>query len=184
MHTMTEAPHRKRSGEPMSAKAKHASRTFKTRIDIPAEQRKSLITLINQHLADTFDLQSQCKQAHWNVKGPQFHQLHVLFDDLSTELSGYVDLIAERATALGGTALGTARMAAAASRLDEYPLDAVDGMEHVEALAERFATLGESTREAIDASEKLGDTATADVLTEVSRGLDKGLWFLEAHLTR
>lgn len=183
MHTVTEAPHRRRNGESTSAKSKqHAPRTFKTRVDIPADKRKALANLLNQQLADTFDLQSQCKQAHWNVKGTQFHQLHELFDALAAELSGFVDLIAERATALGGTALGTARMAAGASRLDEYPLDAIDGMEHVEALAERFGALAETTRAGIENAEKLGDADTADILTEVSRGLDKNLWFLEAHL--
>lgn len=158
------------------------ARTFKTRIDLPADRREKLIALLNQQLADTFDLYSQSKQAHWNVKGPQFHQLHELFDDLAEELQGYTDLIAERATALGGTALGTVRMSAEASRLNEYPLDAGGSMQHVEALAERFAALAATMCAAIDAAEDLGDADTADLFTEVSRGLDKSLWFLEAHL--
>lgn len=159
-----------------------SARTFKTRIDLPAKKREKLITLLNQHLADTFDLHGQAKQAHWNVKGPQFHQLHELFDDLADQAREYVDLIAERATALGGTAQGTVRMAATASRLSEYPLDAGGSMQHVEAMAERFAALAATTRAAIDAAEELGDADTADLFTEVSRGLDKSLWFLEAHL--
>src|SRR5687767_14692724 len=93
------------------------ARTFPTRIDLAADKRDKLVEILNQQLADTFDLYSQSKQAHWNVKGPQFHQLHELFDDLAEELQGYTDLIAERATALGGTALGTVRMSAEASRL-------------------------------------------------------------------
>lgn len=157
-------------------------RTFKTRIDLPADRRDKLIALLNQHLADTFDLYGQSKQAHWNVKGPQFHQLHELFDDLAGQVEDYVDLIAERVTALGGTALGTVRMAAGASRLAEYPLDAGDSMQFVEALAVRFAALAATTRAAIDAADELGDADTADLFTEVSRGLDKSLWFLEAHL--
>ncbi len=158
------------------------ARTFKTRIDLPVAGREKLIALLNQQLADTFDLYGQSKQAHWNVKGPQFFQLHELFDDLAEELLEYVDLIAERATALGGTALGTIRMAGAVSRLAEYPLDAGGSMQHVEALAERFAALAATTRSAIAAADDLGDADTADLLTEVSRGLDKSLWFLEAHL--
>ena len=158
------------------------TRTFKTRIDLPADRRKKLIVLLNQHLADTFDLYGQAKQAHWNVKGPQFHQLHELFDDLADQVREYVDLIAERATALGGSALGTVRMAAGASRLAEFPLDATGSMQHVEALAVRFAALTATTRSAIESAEELGDADTADLLTEVSRGLDKSLWFLEAHL--
>ena len=159
-----------------------AARTFKTRIDLPADRREKLIALLNQHLADTTDLYTQSKQAHWNVKGPQFHQLHELFDELAEQLREYVDLIAERATALGGMALGTVRMAAGASRLEEYPLTARGSMQHVEALADRFAALAATTRAAIEAAEKLGDADSADLLTDVSRGLDKGLWFLEAHL--
>ena len=158
------------------------ARTFKTRIELPADRRERQIALLNQQLADTFDLYGQSKQAHWNVKGPQFHQLHELFDDLAEQLQAYVDLIAERATALGGTALGTVRMAAGASRLAEYPLDAGGSMQHVEALAVRFASLAATTRAAIEAASELGDADTEDLFTEVSRGLDKGLWFLEAHL--
>jgi starvation-inducible DNA-binding protein len=158
------------------------TRTFETRIDLPAKQRHKLIALLNQQLADTFDLYGQAKQAHWNVKGPQFYQLHELFDELADQVRAYVDLIAERATALGGTALGTVRMAAGASRLNEYPLDPGGSMEHVEAFAQRFAALATTTRSAIEEAEKLDDADTADLLTEVSRGLDKGLWFLEAHL--
>jgi starvation-inducible DNA-binding protein len=148
------------------------------------ELREQAIQLLNQQLADTFDLYSQLKQAHWNVKGLQFFQLHELFDKLADEVEEYVDSIAERATALGGTALGTARMSAAASRLPEYPLDAVEGRYHVEALVARVAGLAKTTRAAIDASASFGDADTADLFTEVSRGLDKNLWFLEAHLQK
>jgi len=158
------------------------ARTFKSRIDLPADGRKKLTDVLNQQLADTFDLYSQSKQAHWNVKGRQFYHLHELFDNLAKDLEGYVDLIAERATALGGTALGTVRMSAARSRLAEYPLDTIGSMQNVEVLADRFASLAATTRAAIAAAEKLRDADTADLFTEVSRGLDKGLWFLEAHL--
>jgi starvation-inducible DNA-binding protein len=111
-----------------------------------------------------------------------FHPLHTLFDELAEQVEEYVDLIAERATALGGTAMGTARMAAAGSRLPEFPLDAFDGHQHVEALVSRFAALGKTVRAAIDMAVEFGDADTADLFTEVSRGLDKQLWFLEAHL--
>lgn len=154
----------------------------KTSIDIDVETREQIVTLLNQQLADTFDLYSQTKQAHWNVKGMQFIQLHELFDQLAGELLPYVDDIAERVTTLGGTALGTARMASAASRLPEYSTKVVGSQESVEALVERYAALAASTREAIDASDDLGDADTADLFTGVSRGLDKSLWFLEAHI--
>lgn len=157
---------------------------FPTRIDIPAARRKKLVALLNQQLADTFDLASQCKQAHWNVKGADFYQLHQLFDELAEELEGHADQLAERATALGGTALGTVRLSAAASRIEEYPLEAASSMEHVEFLSDRFAAHAASTRKAIDAAEKLEDASSADLFTDISRDLDKRLWFLEAHLQR
>ena len=159
------------------------SRLFTTKNDLSLDIRKKAIILLNQQLADTSDLYSQIKQAHWNVKGMHFIQLHELFDKLADAVEDYVDLIAERVTALGGTALGTARMAADASRLPEYPLDAVDGRQHVEALTARFADLAKTSRAAIDAASSFEDVDTADLFTEVSRGLDKHLWFLEAHLT-
>jgi starvation-inducible DNA-binding protein len=153
-----------------------------TRIDLPAEVRDDMIVLLNQQLADTFDLFSQTKQAHWNVKGPQFQALHELFDDLAAKLADHVDLIAERATALGGVALGTARMASAATRLADFPARAIDGALCVEELARRYAELAASTRHGIEIAARDGDLSTSDLLTEVSRALDKALWFLEAHI--
>lgn len=157
-------------------------RLYPTRIDLPETVRAAVITLLNQTLAATLDLKTQAKQAHWNVKGMDFYQLHELFDELAGELEDYVDMVAERITALGGTALGTARTAAAASILPEYPLDAVSGAEHVTALAERFAAYAKHVREAIDQTDDQGDADTADLYTEISRTVDKRLWFLEAHL--
>ncbi|MGZ6546084.1 MAG: DNA starvation/stationary phase protection protein Dps [Actinomycetota bacterium] len=153
-----------------------------TRNDIPLEQREQLVAVLNRQLGDTLDLYTQTKYAHWNVKGNDFIQLHLLFDELATHLIGFVDLIAERATALGGTARGTARMAAGASTLQEFPSDALEGMAAVSALADRFGAYARSTRVAIDEAEKFGDTDTNDLFTEVSRQIDKDLWFLEAHL--
>jgi starvation-inducible DNA-binding protein len=157
---------------------------YSTRIDIAAEVRYQIIDLLNKTLAASLDLKTQIKQAHWNVKGANFVQLHELFDLMSTEMEGYVDMVAERVTALGGIAFGTARVAASASILPEYPLDAVDGVEHLTALADRYALYGKHVREAIDTTGGLGDADTADLYTEVSRDIDKRLWFLEAHLTK
>ncbi|MCS7055674.1 MAG: DNA starvation/stationary phase protection protein Dps [Thermoflexales bacterium] len=156
--------------------------TFDTRHDLPAAVRGQMIALLNQQLADTFDLMSQTKQAHWNVKGPQFIALHKMFDEFAEGLEGYVDDIAERITALGGYAAGTLRMAAKASTLPDYPTDVVADMDHVRALADRYAALAASTRKAIDVATDAGDQDTADLFIEVSRDLDKWLWFLEAHI--
>jgi len=110
--------------------ATQTERKFTTRIDIPEDSRDQLVQLLNARLADTFDLYSQLKQAHWNVKGSDFIQLHLLYDEVAESVLEYVDTVAERATALGGLALGTARLAAANSSLDEYPLDAVADLDH------------------------------------------------------
>jgi starvation-inducible DNA-binding protein len=158
------------------------TRLYSTRIDLPADIRTQVVEVLNHSLAATLDLKTQVKQAHWNVKGMNFYQLHELFDEIAGELEGYVDMIAERVTALGGIALGTARIAASESILPEYPLDIVDGKDHVTALAERFAPYAKMVRDAIDKTDELGDADTADLYTEVSRTVDMRLWFLEAHL--
>jgi starvation-inducible DNA-binding protein len=153
-----------------------------SRIDIPEEARLQLVALLNRQLADATDLYTQVKYAHWNVKGSDFIQLHELFDEVAGHLLDFTDLIAERATSLGGTANGTVRQAASESTLSEYPESAVDGMKAVAALADRVAAYAASTRRAIGESEALGDPGTSDLFTEVSRQIDKDLWFLEAHL--
>jgi starvation-inducible DNA-binding protein len=155
---------------------------YSTRIDIPADTRSAIIALLNQTLAASLDLKTQVKQAHWNVKGLNFYQLHELFDEMASELEEFVDLVAERVTALGGLALGTARIAATQSILPEYPLDIAEGKDHIVALADRYAIYGKSLREGIAQTDDLGDADTADLYTEVSRAIDKRLWFLEAHL--
>jgi starvation-inducible DNA-binding protein len=153
-----------------------------TRIDLEEEIRQEMVGLCNQQMADLFDLFSQTKQAHWNVKGPQFYSLHELYDELAGVLLGFVDMVAERATALGGAATGTVRMAADASTLPEFSDGPVGSMDSVRLLVERYAALAESTREAIDTAEEAEDMDTADLFTEVSREIDKSLWFLEAHI--
>lgn len=153
-----------------------------TRIDLPANVRSKIIEILNQTLATTLDLKTQVKQAHWNVKGMDFYQLHTLFDEMSLELEEFIDLVAERVTALGGTTLGTARIAAEKSDLPEYPIDIFDGKAHITALADRYGSYAKLLRDAIAETDDLGDADTADLYTEVSRAIDKRLWFLEAHL--
>jgi starvation-inducible DNA-binding protein len=136
---------------------------------------------MNQRLADAVDLQLQMKQAHWNVKGLHFIGLHELFDQVDEAVETYVDLIAERIVQLGGIAQGTVRVAAAQSRLDEYPLTIADGAAHVEAVARALSTFGREARVTIDEASALEDADTADLFTEISRGIDKWLWFVEAH---
>ena len=155
---------------------------FKTKNDLPEPTRVKSIELLNARLADCIDLQTQTKQAHWNVKGPHFTALQELFDKINEAVEDYVDEIAERAVQLGGVAEGTARMAAKRSSLSEYPAAARDGRSQVEALSSALAAFGAAARKGIDQADDLGDQDTADLFTEVSRGIDKWLWFVEAHL--
>ncbi|HXF71438.1 MAG TPA: DNA starvation/stationary phase protection protein Dps [Actinomycetota bacterium] len=161
----------------MAARAMH-----ETKIDISEGARRELVQLLNERLADTLDLYTQTKHAHWNVKGSDFIQLHELYDTLAGHALEWIDLLAERATTLGGVARGTLRMAAEASGLDEYPAAAFEGMETVRALVDRFARYAGEIRRAAEEAEKLGDMTTNDLFLEVSAQADKDLWFLEAHL--
>lgn len=153
-----------------------------TRIDLPAKTRTRMTALLNARLADACDLQLQAKQAHWNVKGPGFVALHELFDRLAAEVGGYVDEMAERVTALGGIAEGTVQAVAGRSKLAAYPLEIGEGRAHLDALAEAFARFGKGVRKAVDEAGKAGDAGTSDLFTGISRGVDKALWLLEAHL--
>ena len=153
-----------------------------TQNDLRETTRRALVDLLNQQLADVLDLGLQAKQAHWNVKGPHFIGLHELFDKVTEELEEFTDDIAERAVALGGVALGTLQVVSKGSRLVAYPLNLADGQEHVAALSNALAQFGTTTRAAIDTAARAGDADTADLFTEISRGVDKLLWFVEAHL--
>src|ERR1700747_129433 len=155
---------------------------FTTKNDLTEATRGKAIELLNARLADAIDRQTQTKDAPWNVKGPHFIALHELFDKINEDVEDYVDELAERAVQLGGAAEGTARMAAKRSSLAEYPANAVDGRSHVEALSSALAAFGKAARKAIGEADDLGDLDTADLFTEVSRGIDKWVWFVEAHL--
>ncbi len=153
-----------------------------TKNDLAKGKREKVIEHLNARLADAIDLKTQAKQAHWNVKGHHFIALHELFDQVATAVEAHVDLIAERVTALGGTAMGTARIVAQRSSLSEYPLEIFDGTAHVDALSTAMADFGKRIRQNIEDADKLDDADTADLFTEVSREIDKLLWFVEAHI--
>ncbi len=139
------------------------------------------MTLLNARLADAIDLQLQAKQAHWNIKGPNFIALHELFDKLAEDIATYVDELAERAVALGGTAAGTSQAVVQATTLPAYPIDAQTWNTQVDRISTALATFGQAVREASATAEDLGDMDTADLFTEISRGIDKWTWFVEAH---
>jgi starvation-inducible DNA-binding protein len=175
--TMTKTP-RVQTEKPVAAeKLKNP-----TRNSLPEAVRTSVAALLNARLADALDLYSQIKQSHWNVRGPSFIALHELFDKIAEEVEGYSDEMAERCVQLGGMAQGTTRTVAKTSTLKEHPIEGLDWRGHVEHLASLLGTFGGTINDAVAETTESGDTGTADLLTGVSQGVDKALWFLEAHL--
>jgi starvation-inducible DNA-binding protein len=144
--------------------------------------KSAAVTLLNARVADAIDLALAIKQAHWNLKGREFIAIHEMLDDLRGDVDDYVDTMAERAAALGGIAIGTVQAVAEKTTLAPYPTDLHAIEAHLRALVERTAVVGNAVRQNIDAAAEAGDANTADVFTEVSRGLDKWLWILESHL--
>ena len=156
---------------------------YATLNDLSPSIRERMIDLLNARLADAIDLRTQLKVAHWNVKGPEFIALHKLFDEIVADADEYGDLIAERAVQLGGVADGTARQVAGRSSLDEYAATGGgSGEQHAFAVADALASFGRAARLAIKAAADAEDHGTSDIFTEVSRGTDKWLWMVEAHV--
>ena len=157
-----------------------------TKLSLSKPQRETVITILNEALTTGLDLYSQIKVSHWNVKGPQFYFLHTLFDELATELYVQLDDVAERAVALGGTAIGTVRQSARLSRLSELTItsdrETQEGLTVVSGLTEAYATYANLVRNWIDDCDAQGDADSTDLFTGLSRLLDKRLWMLESHL--
>lgn len=176
------APRAPRVSSRTSSEARSdTARLYPTKNDLPEETRREVVGLLNQRLAESIDLQTQCKQAHWNVKGPSFIALHKLFDEINADVEEYVDLLAERVVQLGGIAEGTIGVVSERSTLMDYPIGLSTGEEHVAALSDALSMFGRNARITIDEMNDLKDADSADILTEISRGTDKWLWFVEAH---
>jgi starvation-inducible DNA-binding protein len=180
-HTKTSSKDGRRVTRDASETRFDVPRLYATKNDLPEAARLDGVRLLNHRLADCIDLQTQCKQAHWNVKGPRFIALHKLFDEINEEVEEYVDLLAERVVQLGGIAEGTVGVVAMRSTLADYPLVLSTGAEHVAALSDALAGFGRSARIGIEEMNELEDADSADILTQISRGVDKWLWFVEAH---
>ena len=153
-----------------------------TRNNLSDNARKVTLQLLNARLADGLDLALITKQAHWNLKGLQFIGVHEMLDGFRTEQDDLNDKMAERAVQLGGTAYGTTQAITANSQLTAYPTDIYAIADHLAALIDRYAVTANAVRASIDEADDAGDADTADLFTEVSRALDKQLWFLEAHV--
>jgi starvation-inducible DNA-binding protein len=155
---------------------------YPTKNNLKSNTKSASVELLNARVADCIDLALLTKQAHWNLKGREFIAVHEMLDGFRTQVDDYVDTMAERVTQLGGTALGTVQTTAKATTLPPYPVDIHTIPDHLQALIDRYSKAANNVRESIDQSAEAGDANTADVFTEVSRGLDKALWFLEAHV--
>jgi len=176
------SPSTKTAPAARAATSRNGGGMHHTHNDMPEKLRRQVCTELNALLADAGDLTMQAKQAHWNVRGPNFIALHRLFDEVYEHAAAWTDTIAERITALGGQAIGTVQAAAEHTRLSPYPLDLVDERAHVERLSMSIAAFGENVRDLIQRFTKLEDLGSADVCTEISRAVDNDLWFVEAHL--
>lgn len=166
----------------MTKAATAAVRIYPSSVGVPDKNRQALIALLNLRLADSVDIHSQVKWAHWNVKGKDFYQLHLLFDSIATHLEDHIDTIAERITALGGVANGTIRESVAKSSLPEADLAAADGPAMVKFLVQNVGHYTNALRTAVQEAEDLDDAITVDLFTTTTREMDKDLWFLEAHI--
>ncbi len=155
-----------------------------TKNSLPKKERVETIALLNKSLACAADLSMQLKQAHWNIKGMNFIALHKLLDEIAEAVEEQVDVIAERITSLGGTALGTLEQTVENTSLRKYPVDIFDAKDHIAHLTHNIAILGELARKHIDETDELNDMATNDLFIDLVRMLDKNLWFLEAHVQK
>lgn len=152
-----------------------------TRNSLSEDVRAQVTKILVARVADAVDMVMMAKQAHWNVRGPQFRALHLQFDEVHDAARAAMDLMAERAVMLGAQVHGTVRAAARATSLEEYPLDISQDQDHVRALADRLGAFGKLIRDAIDAVDEIGDADTADLFTEISRSIDMQTWMVEAH---
>lgn len=155
-----------------------------TKMSLPEKTRIESIAFLNKSLASGSDMYAQLKQAHWNIKGMNFIALHLLLDQIAEEVEEQVDLIAERITAMGGTALGTLQEAVKNSALFAYPVDIFEAKDHLEHLTVNMAAFGELCRNDIKSTEEIGDVVTSDLYIALVKMLDKNLWFLEAHIQK
>ena len=165
-----------------SSKSASRARLHRTQNGTESNAKQVSLTTLQERLVDGIDLALAIKQAHWNLKGPQFIGIHLMLDGFRKEIDEYNDTVAERITQLGGTARGTTQAVSTETKLPAYPVDVYNIADHLAALIDRYAAYANAVRQNIDDTDEAGDAGTADLFTEVSRGVDKQLWFLEAHV--
>lgn len=164
---------------PVRIKTQENNTLHYTRNDTDEKVKKETVKTLNHLLAEFLDLALATKQAHWNMRGPNFIGVHEMLDPFNDKLLDYSDMIAERIVQLGGVAYGTSQIIPGETNLKPYPTNIVNVMDHLNELADRYAALSNSVRKAID--EELADESSINILEDASDDLDKYLWFIEAH---
>ncbi len=157
-------------------------RMYKNRVDLPDDVKTKVCEVMNSKLASALDMHTQAKFAHWNVKGMNFYQLHLVFDATAKVIFKQIDPIAERITQLGGVANGTVRMSAANSKIPAYSVESISGPQHLVALADALGVYCKELRDASDKIDDLGDEPTADFFKQLVVEAEEELYFLESHL--
>lgn len=155
---------------------------YKNRVALEDDVKQKVVDVMNVRLGAALDMYSQAKFAHWNVKGLNFYQLHLVFDATAKVIFKQIDPIAERITQLGGVANGTVRQSAAGSPIPAYNVNAVTGPEHLNALADALGVYCKELREASDDIEEIGDDPSADFFKQLVIEAEEELYFLESHL--
>jgi len=157
-------------------------RFHESRVNIPKDIRIQIVELLNQTLATSIDLQSQIKQATWNMRGNNFYQFYLLLNEMSKQIEDHINTISERISTLASTPLISVRVAAKNSQLPEFSFDAFTIEENLHTLANRVSLHGKFIKVAIDQVTDLEDAVTADIYIKFSRVLDRHLWLLESHV--
>ncbi len=154
---------------------------MKIDIGIDENQREEIAGGLSRVLADTYTLYLKTHNFHWNVTGPMFHTLHLMFEAQYTELALAVDLVAERIRALGHPAPGTYRRFGELSAIDED--DGLPNAEHmIRRLVEGHETVARTAREVFRATEGASDRPSCDLLTQRMQVHEKTAWMLRSLL--
>ncbi len=147
------------------------------------DARAYSVGALNQLLADTIVLRDMYKKHHWQVSGPTFYQLHLLFDKHYETQVEIVDLLAERVQSLGGVALAMGADAAEVTRIPRPPRGREAAPVQISRLLEAHSIILEQARASARRASELGDDGTNDlIVSDVIRGNELQVWFLAEHL--
>ena len=152
-------------------------------LGLSLETRTEVVKQLNQILADTMTLRDLYKKSHWQVSGPTFYQLHLLFDKHFTEQVELVDEIAERIQLLGGMSIAMAHDVAETTRISRPPRGREEVPVQISRLLEAHETILKEVRPSARRAAELGDDGTNDLtVSKVLRTNELQTWFLSEHL--